>query len=103
MLDPNSFFLQRIPIGCFDAPITAALLAYGPAPGVELIPYFLGLVAWVGLAFVAFLLAPFSALLRWLRGDKGKKAMPKNEEREAVCASLPKSGEKLADKTETPS
>lgn len=46
------------------------LWAYGPAPGVELIPYFLGLAAWVGMAFLAILLAPFSALLRRLRGKK---------------------------------
>lgn len=101
MLDPDSFLFQVVPTGCFGAPIRGALLAYGPAPGVELIPYFLGLAAWVGLAFVAFLLAPFSALLRWLRGDRGKKTMPKNEEREAEAASLPKSlGGALVEKTE---
>jgi hypothetical protein len=43
------------------------LFAYGPVPGVELIPYFLGLVAWAALAFAAVLLAPFAALLRRLR------------------------------------
>jgi hypothetical protein len=43
------------------------LFAYGPAPGVELIPYFLGLLAWVGLALGAILLSPFTALLRRLR------------------------------------
>jgi hypothetical protein len=47
------------------------LLAYGPAPGVELIPYFLGLLTWVGVAFAAVLLAPVSALLRRLRRRKG--------------------------------
>jgi hypothetical protein len=46
------------------------LWAYGPAPGVELIPYFLGLAAWMGMAFLAVLWAPFSALLRRLRGRK---------------------------------
>jgi hypothetical protein len=58
------------------------LWAYGPAPGVELIPYFLGLAAWVGMAFLAILLAPFSALLRRLRGIKNNPppAEPTNEE-----------------------
>ena len=40
------------------------LFAYGPAPGVELIPYFLGLLAWVGLALGAIILSPLTALLR---------------------------------------
>lgn len=46
------------------------LWAYGPVPGIEFIPYFLGLAAWAGLAFLAVLLSPFSALLRRLRGNK---------------------------------
>jgi hypothetical protein len=54
----------------FLLPISSGLWAYGPAPGVELIPYFLGLAAWVGMAFLAILWAPFSALLRRLRGNK---------------------------------
>ena len=51
------------------------LWAYGPVPGVEFLPYFLGLVAWAGLALLAVLLSPFSALLRRLRGQgrKGQK------------------------------
>lgn len=48
------------------------LFAYGPAPGLEFITYFLGLVAWVGMALAAVLLAPLSALLRRLR--RGRKA-----------------------------
>jgi hypothetical protein len=47
------------------------VLAYGPAPEVELIPYFLGLLAWAGLALSAFLLAPVAALLRRLRRARG--------------------------------
>jgi hypothetical protein len=47
------------------------LLAYGPAPGVELIPYFLGLLAWLGAALGAILLSPFVALLRRLRRARG--------------------------------
>jgi len=50
--------------------LRGGLWAYGPVPGVELIPYFLGLVAWVGLALLAVLTAPFSALLRRLRRRK---------------------------------
>jgi hypothetical protein len=63
-------------------PTLGGLWAYGPAPGVELIPYFLGLAAWVGMAFLAVLLAPFSALLRRLRGNKNAPPPPesKNEE-----------------------
>jgi hypothetical protein len=54
-----------------DSLLLRGLLAYGPAPGVELIPYFLGLLTWVGLAFAAILLSPITALLRRLRRDKG--------------------------------
>jgi hypothetical protein len=57
------------------------LWAYGPAPGVELIPYFLGLSAWIGMAFLAVLLAPFSALLRRLRGNK-KALAPEGQQNE---------------------
>ncbi len=45
-------------------------LAYGPAPGLELIPYFLGLLAWAGMALAAVLLAPLTALLRRLRRSR---------------------------------
>jgi hypothetical protein len=58
------------------APDPSCLLAYGPAPGVELIPYFLSLLAWVGLAFLAILLRPIVALVRWLRGAPPSE--PKN-------------------------
>jgi hypothetical protein len=51
-------------------PLLEVVLAYGPAPGLELIPYFLGLLAWAGLAFVAIILAPLSALLRRIRGAR---------------------------------
>jgi hypothetical protein len=46
-------------------------LAYGPFPGVELIPYFLGILVWAGLAFAAFLFSPITALLRRLRKRRG--------------------------------
>lgn len=45
-------------------------LAYGPVPGVELIPYFLALLAWVGLALASVFLSPITALIRRLRRDK---------------------------------
>jgi len=69
------------------------LWAYGPAPGVELIPYFLGLAAWVGMAFLAVLLAPFTALLRRLRGKKNAPppAEPKNDEPGDTTGSRPSS------------
>jgi hypothetical protein len=47
------------------------LLAYGPMPGMELIPYFLGLLAWAGLALGAIFVSPISALIRRLRRTKG--------------------------------
>jgi hypothetical protein len=50
-----------------DSPFTVASLLYGPVPGVELIPYFLGLLAWVGVAIAAVLLSPIRALIRRLR------------------------------------
>jgi hypothetical protein len=46
------------------------LFAYGPAPGVELIPYFLGLLAWLGLAFAAIVWAPIASVIRRMRGTK---------------------------------
>jgi hypothetical protein len=51
-------------------PPSAGLLAYGPAPEMELIPYFLGLLTWAGLALAAFILWPVSALFRRLRRKK---------------------------------
>ncbi len=58
-----------LPAGLFDA-----LFAYGPAPGMEFIPYFLALLGWVGLAVGSFLLWPITAFLRRLR--RGKNAPP---------------------------
>jgi hypothetical protein len=56
------------------------VLAYGPAPGVELIPYFLGLLAWAGLALVSILMSPISALLRRLRRGKATPPSAPNSE-----------------------
>ena len=52
-------------------PAVFGLFAYGPAPGIELIPYFLGLLAWMGLALGAVLLSPITALLRFFRRGRG--------------------------------
>jgi hypothetical protein len=61
-----------------DPDFSCLVLAYGPAPGVELIPYFLGLLAWVGLAFAAVIWSPISSLLRRLRrAITGQRAEPK--------------------------
>ena len=58
----------------------SGLFAYGPIPGVELIPYFLALLAWVGLAFASILLSPITALLRRLRRARGsRQAEPEAE------------------------
>ena len=57
-----------------------ALLAYGPAPGVELIPYFLGLLAWAGLALGAVCLWPITAFLRRLRKGRSNHEELRNRE-----------------------
>ncbi|MHB1422655.1 MAG: hypothetical protein ACYC3I_05560 [Gemmataceae bacterium] len=84
MTGPDPLLLQSV----FDfralPPLPEGLWAYGPVPGVELIPYFLGLAAWVGLAFLAILSAPFSALLRRLR--KGRNAPPPEPKNESFQA-----------------
>ncbi len=59
--------------------LACAPFAYGPAPGLEFITYFLGLVAWVGMALAAVLLAPLSALLRRLRRNRKPPDTPDAE------------------------
>jgi hypothetical protein len=54
--------------------VLGPLLAYGPAPGVELIPYFLALLACAGMALMSVFLSPINAFLRWLR--RGRRAGP---------------------------
>jgi hypothetical protein len=72
-----------------DASFPAVALLYGPAPGVELIPYFLGLLAWAGLAIGAVLLAPIAALLRRLRGVR--RTPPAAPQNEPLTTSVPES------------
>jgi hypothetical protein len=75
--------------GAGPVPLFGVVLAYGPAPGVELIPYFLGLLAWAGLALSAFLLAPITALIRRLRGARG--AVPPEPASDPLPPSAPES------------
>jgi hypothetical protein len=53
---------------------SGCLFAYGSVPGVELIPYFLALLAWVGMALAAIFLSPFTALIRRLRKTKNPQS-----------------------------
>jgi hypothetical protein len=46
---------------------------------MELIPYFLAMLAWAGLAVLGILLSPFSALVRRLRGRRPAAAGPAAE------------------------
>jgi hypothetical protein len=56
------------------------LFAYGPAPGMEFIPQFLQMLAFVGLAFFSILLWPITMLLRRFRGGRqAPEAEAKNE------------------------
>jgi hypothetical protein len=61
------------------------LLGYGPAPGVELIPYFLALLAWAGVALAGVLVWPISRLLQRLRKFRdARRVEPKGEPPPAV-------------------
>jgi hypothetical protein len=53
---------------------TAVLFAYGPVPGVELIPYFLALLAWIGLAVGALVRSPVRAAVRLFRRPRAGSA-----------------------------
>jgi hypothetical protein len=41
---------------------------------MELIPYFLAMLAWAGLAVLGILLSPFTALVRRIRGRRPEPA-----------------------------
>ncbi len=66
------FFFLIAPLALsFPLLVPDRVLAYvGPGAGVELIPYFLGLLTWAGMACGAVLLWPVMAALRRLRGAK---------------------------------
>jgi hypothetical protein len=70
-------------------PSVFGLFAYGPAPGIELIPYFLALLAWVGVALGSILLAPITALLRLFRSRR--RAAPPEPASAPQPASVPES------------
>ena len=70
-------------------PVFLTAVLYGPVPGVELIPYFLGLLAWVGVAVAAILLAPLRALIRRLR--KIRSNPPAESLNPSLPASVPES------------
>src|SRR6516225_4251802 len=56
-----------------------ALAYVGGGPEVQLLPYFLSLLVWVGLAAGAVLLWPIHALIRRLRGRSAKAPDVANE------------------------
>ena len=89
MPGPELFLCQAIPVAGALLPVLDGVLAYGPGPPVDLIPYFFGLVSWVGLAFVAVLLSPLTALLRRLRRARG--APPEEPKSAPMTASVPES------------
>ena len=63
-------------------PAPDPVFAYGPGPGMELIPYFLAMLAWIGLAVLGILLSPFRAVMRRLRGRRpaaGPASSPASE------------------------
>lgn len=80
MLVPDPSSLMATSISPQPMPEPVGLFAYGPAPGMELIPYFLALLTWVGMAVLAIFLSPITALVRRLRRARGAPATEhKNE------------------------
>jgi hypothetical protein len=76
VLGPDVPGFPAISVAAF-LPMPAGVLAYGPGPPVDLIPYFLGLAAWAGFAVIAIVLSPLTALLRRLRGKRNHKSLEK--------------------------
>ena len=70
MPGPDFAALLALPAAVFW-PAPGVVLAYGPGPPVDLIPYFLALAGWAGLALAAVLLSPLTALIRFLRRIRG--------------------------------
>jgi hypothetical protein len=69
-------------VSCNSLPMSGSvsLLAYGSVPGMELIPYFLALLAWVGMAIGAIFLSPITALVRRIRRVRRKSALESKSE-----------------------
>jgi hypothetical protein len=65
----------------------------GPGSGVEFIPQFLALLAYVGAAAGAILLWPFFRLMRWIReqktGVRGQETGIRSQETEDVTHRAP--------------
>ena len=70
MPGPDFVLLPVLPVAVF-LPAPGVVLAYGPGPPVDLIPYFFALAGWAGLALAAVLLSPLNALIRFLRRIRG--------------------------------
>jgi hypothetical protein len=86
---PDSTLVFAVSISSLTMSGSVSLLAYGSAPGMELIPYFLALLAWVGMAFTAIFLSPIAALVRRLR--RGKSAPVTETKNEPVTTPVPES------------
>ena len=89
MPGPELFLCLPIPVAGAFLPVADGVLAYGPGPPVDLIPYFFALLSWVGLAFLAVLLSPITALLRRLRRARGTP--PQEPKSAPMTASVPES------------
>ena len=57
-----------------------ALAYVGPGSGMEFIGYAMSLFAMIAIAFFSFLMWPFYALMRWLRGARGVQVPTTNEQ-----------------------
>jgi hypothetical protein len=88
---PDACLLLGLP-GAAGLLSGAGPLAYtGPGVGLELTPYFLGLLAWVALALLAVLLWPVLILLRRLRKPKVEQSPEPTPEPEAPSTTEPTS------------
>jgi hypothetical protein len=86
---PDLVVLLTLPLAAF-LPAPDSLLAYGPGPPIDLIPYFLALAGWAGLSLAAVLLSPLNALLRRLRRLRGTPpAAPKRTPMTASATESP--------------
>ncbi len=73
-----------------SGPSGHVILAYvGPGPGVEFIPYFLGLLAWAGLALGALLLWPLAALGRRLLIARRRRQLDPGEAHDRTTTAYP--------------